>query len=69
MCVCARVSYYGLLWCLEASSTCEANLDWVYGREDLAHCTPLRIPSMVSLCFVNALIVIIVGSFVHKVLW
>ena len=68
MCVCARISYYGLLWCLEASSTCEANLDWVYDREVLAHCIPLRIPSMV-LCFVNVLIVIIVGSFVHKVLW
>ena len=58
MCVCARSSYYGLLWCLEVSSICESNLDWVYGRKDLVHCTPLRIPSMV-LCFVNVLIVII----------
>ena len=43
MCVCAGVSYCGLLWCLEVSSNCEAKLDWVYGREDLVHCIPLRI--------------------------
>ena len=68
MCVCAGTSYYGLLWCIEVSPTCESNLDQVYGMKDLVHRTPLRIPSMVFV-FVNALIVTIVGSIVDKVFW